>query len=371
MKVAIAIPAWTRAYGGPVAKIGRLLPELDLLGVEARIVSSDLAAPAGRHGRELRRIVGPEPDMRVWRQHTVAAWRWSPWIHWRDPDWQPDLVHVLGAWNGLSYAAIGWARRLKVPLLWEPAGMLGEAGRHPWLRRLRHLHPRLPTPGDGVLLTSRAEAREGPVWPDGIRVWRLPNPVPAPGPEAVRLSRSEVRATLAWPREGPHWGYLGRIAARKGLRRLLRAWQAAGRPGRLWLAGPVEDRSLATALRAGGARLTGALDPVARDRFLRAIDVLVLVPAGGENFGNVVAEAVLLGTPAWTSPAVGATEWLPQACRILANETDLQAAFRSGPPAPLSGQAVAEAQRVLDPARVAAERVALWRKLATGPDERT
>jgi len=91
---------------------------------------------------------------------------------------------------------------------------------------------------------------------------------------------------------------------------------------------------------AGSARALylGPMDEVRRWTFLRAIDALVLTPRFGENYGNVVVEAIASGTPALVSDAVGCQAFLgPERVTCVTPET-LAERFRSSrvpaPPAP-------------------------------------
>ena len=105
--------------------------------------------------------------------------------------------------------------------------------------------------------------------------------------------------------------------------------------------------------RTPGATYIGSLDSAKRWTFLRAIDALTLVPQFGENFGNVVVEAVSVGTPAVVSEAVGCTAFLSSRHVCVANDEELGWRLREGvlPPPPdaipaaLSAMAVAKVQR--------------------------
>ena len=271
---------------------------------------------------------------------TIAASGWGPWVRWRAPDAPPDIVHVLGAWNGLSYSALRYAQYRKIPSVWKPAGMLTSRGRRARLKGwLRPYHQRWADAVSTVIWTSPQERKEAGITrpPEGSM-----RPNPAAKPPAELPSRGMARAALGLGEGTAIWGYLGRIAPRKGIERLLQAWGdiwSAASPidgGResgmargpstiqltpvsprgpdkrqLLFAGPAESTLLVQAIqRTPGATYIGSLDSAKRWTFLRAIDALTLVPQFGENFGNVVVEAVSVGTPAVVSEAVGCTAFL-------------------------------------------------------------
>lgn len=353
MRVTLAIPAFlpARDYGGPVEKVLRLVAPLRDLGVVLTVVTSTARAPGVAD-------LPPGPDVvegiHVLRLPTPWLHRWAPWVHWDHVD-LGDVVHVLGAWNGLSYTAIGAARRAGVPWVWEPAGMLVVAGRHRGLKMLaRPWHRHLVAAATRVVVTSHREAQEAGIT-TAATVRLRANPVP-PAPPAS-ADRRTLRARFGWGDE-PVWGYLGRIARRKGIETMLHAWRQAPH-GRLIFAGPVEEPTLAAAIDAtSGCVRLAALDGAARWDYLRALDALVLVPPYGENFGNVAAEAVAAGTPVLLSSAVGAGEWLAgdPGVRVISTK-ELKQAFAAGPPPPPQ-----ELPPQLAPTAVAMAQVAIWRE---------
>lgn len=308
MKVAIAIPAFlpARDYGGPVQKILRLRPGLEALGLELTVITSTLAAigeptlPAGE-----THIDG----LRVLRLSTPFAYRFSPLAVWRGVP-RFDVMHVLGAWNGLSYAALTLGRRHARALLWEPIGNLVARGRHAPLKRgLSMVHAQLLNRCDGVIWTSRRELSEARA-PSACPSYFRANPCPTEDLAGLP-DKQAARRALGLPTEGRLYGYLGRIDARKGVDRLLRTWPGP-HAGQLVIAGPVADETLAEQVDAHGrgVRRHPALSAETRFTYLRALDALLLVPEYGENFGNVVVEAMQVHTPVIASTAVGALDYI-------------------------------------------------------------
>lgn len=113
--------------------------------------------------------------------------------------------------------------------------------------------------------------------------------------------------------DGPHYGFLGRIVADKGLDRLIRAFSEIGDPdARLLIGG--EDKAVAgggvmSELRAAieadpRIHVLGMLRGHELDDFYASIDVFTL-PSVAESFGIVQAEAIMLGIPSITSDIRG------------------------------------------------------------------
>jgi len=104
--------------------------------------------------------------------------------------------------------------------------------------------------------------------------------------------------------------YLGRINWKKGLDRLIRAWAHVGGAD-LVVAGndedgyrPTLDQLAAAEGVAERVRFVGVLDEEQKWALLRAAELLVL-PSYGENFGNVVLEAMAVGCPVIVTADVG------------------------------------------------------------------
>lgn len=312
MKIALAVPAYAPAwgYGGPVTNVQVLAQGLRRQGHEVIVITSTLADDRG--GR-LAPGRAEDDGIPVLRLPTQFAYRWAPWVAWRVPANGIDMLHVFGAWNGFSYAAIGWARRSRIPCIWEPSGMLGSCGRKRLIKRVLHkVNARYARLTSGLLWTSRVERQEAPRTIQGRPHWFRPNPVPDMA-AVTKLSMAEAREQLGWPVDGIVYGYLGRIAERKGVDTLLAAWELSGTAASLALAGPGESERLVKRMAEGrqrGVHYLGSVQGGRKQAFLAAIDVLVLVPACGENFGIVVTEALAAGTPVLATEAVGAAEWL-------------------------------------------------------------
>jgi glycosyltransferase involved in cell wall biosynthesis len=333
MHVGMAVPAFLPAvgYGGPVWNIIRLIDSLASRQIESVVLCSTLSdsgtadLPAGR-----TEIDG----MAIQRMPVRFAYRWSPIVRWQAPQTKIDILHVFGLWNGLSYSAIRWANRSGTPWVWEPSGMLPTRGQKRWLKkRLTPYHVRLARTASGIIWTAPQEREEAPAPFRQFRHWMRANPSPDIS-DRVLPDRQSARRALGLPETGPIWGYLGRIANRKGIPALLQTWKSSGGPGLLCITGHAEDPQLIADIERAGdnVRLCPPVTPDERWTYLRAIDGLVLLPDYGENYALVVVEAIAAGTPALVSPAVGAGFWLRGhgATIVAPPYDDLAKIFRSG-----------------------------------------
>jgi len=115
---------------------------------------------------------------------------------------------------------------------------------------------------------------------------------------------------------GPHYGYLGRMAPEKGLPELIRAFELARVPdSTLLIAGPTPpftNPEITTLLKQASTRnprikLIGALDESELKDFYASINYFVLPSTNGlEAFGITQAEALVCGIPVITTNLPGA-----------------------------------------------------------------
>ncbi len=213
---------------------------------------------------------------------------------------------LLGAGHRYNWMA-AWARRLsrtpvRVFLSVHENVSVGSAGMSARKQRrrfaaMRRLYPRC----DGVIAVSEGVASdlvETIGLPEGV-VGTIYNPVV----DEALLARSQESVDHPWLRAGepPVILGVGRLEQQKDFPTLLRAFAAlqARRPSRLVILGEGRERAALEALSAelGVAErvaLPGHVDnPFA---WMRQADLFVLSSAW-EGFGNVLAEALAVGTP--------------------------------------------------------------------------
>lgn len=142
-------------------------------------------------------------------------------------------------------------------------------------------------------------------------------------------SRERIRKEWGIPAAAPVALFVGNGFQRKGLDRLLRAWESPALAG-VYLLVVGEDagrnRYVAWAKRVAPERIVFAGRQAAVEDYYGAADILVL-PAFQEAFGNVILEALASGLPVVTSPTVGAAEVLTGDLEqgIVSNPDDKQA----------------------------------------------
>jgi UDP-glucose:(heptosyl)LPS alpha-1,3-glucosyltransferase len=131
-------------------------------------------------------------------------------------------------------------------------------------------------------------------------------------PRHRETAGAKIRAQWGIPVEAPLMLFVGSGFQRKGLDRLLRAWESP-RFREIYLLVVGEDaqrsRYAARAQRQSQGRILFAGRQEAVEDFYGAADLLAL-PAFQEAFGNVVLEALASGLPVLVSRAVGAAEVL-------------------------------------------------------------
>lgn len=122
----------------------------------------------------------------------------------------------------------------------------------------------------------------------------------------VEVAAMQVRAELAVPKEVPLVGFVGRLIPEKGVALLLAALQhLSGLDWRLLVlgSGPLDSELAGKWRLALGERLIHrqAVPHAEVPAYMRALDILVLpsytTPAWKEQFGLVLAEAMLAGVP--------------------------------------------------------------------------
>jgi glycosyltransferase involved in cell wall biosynthesis len=133
-------------------------------------------------------------------------------------------------------------------------------------------------------------------------------------PQDSEVIRHGVRGAPARQRsaraDGLTLGFIGTLAAHKGLPTLLRAMDAAPAGWRLLVAGsgPLEPRVREAAARSGRVEYLGYVSGEGKDRFFDATDSLVVPSECEEAAGLVLLEAGVRGIPAVVSDRGGLPE---------------------------------------------------------------
>lgn len=341
MKVLHVVPALGARTGGPAVSVVESSLAVAGCGVVTTIAATDLPATASlRSSGSVSRSdlpAGAERlDVRLYRHRFPHRLAFSPQLYraLRREMADYDVVHIHSLWLFPQLAAHILADRHGIPVIVSPRGALD-----PWLRRRGGLRKALAnalwqddlleraafihvtSAGEADLISDIAPATPRAIVPNGIN-WAQFASLP---------DRESFHRKWLDGRPGPVVLTLGRIAAKKGLDILVRAFgrAAASHPGAtLVLAGP-DDEGLTPRLRALAARegigertvFTGMLRGNDKLAALAAADVWAL-PSHTENFAVAAAEALAAGRATILSTAINiAPEAAAKGATLLAEPT--------------------------------------------------
>lgn len=307
-------------YGGITTAIENICSGLGRLGVQVLVLATDRDWPQGR----LKRFFSnPFRCKDHWRSLVATAWSplsYAPGIdrHLDRYGYGFDLIHIHGLYRYPQYAAARFARRIGRPYIISPHGSLDPVMFNKPERRLpKRLYERLferrNLAGANAIHYTAAEEQS---LAEGLCMYRTPGFVVPLGFDLEQFrrlpSKGNFRRRFALG-DGSLTLFCGRITMRKGLDLLLPAFARLAkieRAARLAVVGPdnegcwaqyqelarqlgVEDRIVMTGMLGGEELLEAYVDA----------DLMAL-PSYSENFGNVVVEAMLCGTPVLISDRV-------------------------------------------------------------------
>lgn len=310
LRVLFAVPSYAPAvsWGGPVESTHRLCQALRGLGADARVLTTDavvagdtLPYPAGREVRHegVPVIYGRRFISRTFSPGFLRAL--APEVR------RADLIHVGSVFNFTVPAAMAAAVAAGRPFVLTPRGALD-----PWSLAVKWWKKR---PALALIkpLLRRAAAFHATSDPEragidqlglGPKSFVLPNGVDLAAAGGADRRRPIWRRRLEISAETPLLLILGRLHPKKGIDLGIATLARLARDDAvLVLAGPDSDDHLAalTAIaerRGVGSRVRWVGRVVGEEKFqlLAEADALLL-PSEQENFGNVVVEALAVGTP--------------------------------------------------------------------------
>jgi glycosyltransferase involved in cell wall biosynthesis len=247
-----------------------------------------------------------------------------------------DLIHIHGLWTLPAWTAARIARRLDIPYVISPRGMLdaGSLAHHAARKRIAYWTVERRNLAGAAFLhaTSAVEAKALEARGAGAPVITLPNGVEAPaaGPPA----RGAFRGRLGIPPGAPLVMYLGRIHPIKRLDLLAAVFERLreARPDAQLVIAGADEAGYRRALEPHFARSgpsvhwTGALGEAEKWALLADADALVLC-SDSESFGMSIVEAMAAGLPVvitqtcpWEEVETArAGFWVPQDAEAIAD----------------------------------------------------
>jgi glycosyltransferase involved in cell wall biosynthesis len=303
------------ATGGPAEYVKLVSEQLQRDGCRVKIVTLD---PTGSQWlNELPvSVVGCGPVQGTY------GYRWKLQADITKEAAGFDRIIIHGLWQFHGFCSAAAARQLGTRYFLFPHGMLD-----PWFRKafpVKHFKKQLYwivaergilTRAQAVLFTSRSELERAATtfWPGGRYHGEV---VPLGTKNRVSdLARSRELFLKTFPqlKRQPFLIFLGRIHPKKGCDLLVQAMDLLRWPLGLAVAGPAPDlqhmRWLLQSTTGKPVIFTGALDGDLRAGALASASALIL-PSHQENFGMVVAEALMFGLPVLISNRVGIAEFV-------------------------------------------------------------
>lgn len=289
MRVLITVPDLGLDYGGPNLSSTRSADQLCELGCPTAIAYMC---------RDTPERLPTHPGVQLFpidRTHNPA----SPFrgLSRIAAEFRPDLIYDFGIWTGINAASARTARRLGIPWVNSPRGMLepwalaskGYKKRLAWALYQR----RLLRSAAALIATSASEQNHLQQLLPGARIVVVPNGVDLPPASSHPRQRQAL--------------FLSRLDPKKQPDLLIRTWSRLRPEGwRLVIAGPGEPayrRELEALIRATpGCRidLRGPVHGSDKERLL-SDSALFVLPTHSENFGLAIAEALAHGLPVITT----------------------------------------------------------------------
>jgi glycosyltransferase involved in cell wall biosynthesis len=217
----------------------------------------------------------------------------------------PDVMHIHGLWSPYLAAFANTAIRHAIPYVVAPHGMLEK-----WSLQVRSMRKNwaLKSYQGRILAHAACLHATSPMEAESMRrlgltapIFVVPNPVSEPpevGEPLDEPATTDSNRVLL---------FLSRLHEKKGLDMLLAAWNDLRPPGwRLVIAGSGEPRYVEGLLRFREAHQIPNVEFVphteglSREMLFKRASAFVL-PTYSENFGNVVAEALVRGLPVLTT----------------------------------------------------------------------
>jgi glycosyltransferase involved in cell wall biosynthesis len=285
MKVVHIVNSIDKSTGGPARSVPQTCAELARLDIAIELITQESSD----------KIKVPQNEHLTVRFCSI----WELFLYGsRLSAGDIDLIHLQHIWTPYIQVMAFWAHQKKIPYIISTRGML-----EPWImahnswkkkigmflyqkkaiQRAAHIHA-----------TALMEANH-------IKELGFNNPISVI-PNGIDLSDIKEKKENYGTRK---MVFLSRIHPKKGIELLLEAWRNSSTTGwSLEIAGNGDENYIANLNQSAqdlkNVHFVGAKYGEAKWDFLRAADVMVL-PTFSENFGIVVAEALVIGVPVITT----------------------------------------------------------------------
>jgi glycosyltransferase involved in cell wall biosynthesis len=322
LRILHVVPSYFPAvrYGGPIRSVHGLAVALSRRGHDVHVYTTNVDGPDDLDVPTDRAVLLDGVAVHYFPVPALRRLYWAPALatRMRTAIDEFDVVHLHSVFLWPTWAAARIAAAAGVPYIMTPRGMLIRdliRRKSPWVKTawLQLFERGSLARAAGVHVTAELEAAE--LRSLGLRIpeiFCIPNGVEFP---------SELSAMAAGPLSAlpSRFGlFLGRISWKKGLDRLITAWQRVPDLP-LVIAGNDDEgyqpklQALAQTLGiAGRVHFVGPVSDTDKWALYAAAELFVL-PSYSENFGNVVAEAMAMGCPVIVTPEVGIAALVAQA----------------------------------------------------------
>lgn len=299
-------------FGGPVFSVSSLCEALVKTGARVTVFTvgyNDAAAYP-----QQTTLNGVEVVYFARNAGSPCQVSWQLWQALEKEATRFDVVHLHTWWNVLIFRSIQILKKLKVPLIVSPRGMMSDYSfthRKTWVKKSFQAYAGVRLLRSVALhATSAAEATEMSQRcnRDVDDIFVMPN--------LLGLKPAKAYEPLPANPQGYSIGFLSRLHHKKGIEVLLEAVALSPIITELVVGGRGDEAyelQLQQQIERLGiqhkVRFVGWVSDADKAQFFRQFDVFVL-PSFNENFANVVAEAWAAGKPVIVSTEVGLSEYV-------------------------------------------------------------
>jgi len=314
LRILQVVPTYFPAirYGGPIRSVHALSKSLAARGHDVHVFTTSVDGPNDLDFDASNPVELDGVKVRYFPVRFLRRLYWSPPMAaaLRNEVADFDVLHLHSVFLWPTWVAARIAHSKHVPYVVSPRGSLGREviRRKSTLLKSAWIHlieQRTLRESSAVHSTSEIETDEiNALGLNTSRIFCVPNGVDSPMEHAALAAGpySEIAR--------PYALFLGRINWKKGLDRLLKAWQLI--PDLTLIIAGNDEEGYRNKLEA----LIREYDLNTRVRFLGPVSdehkwalyenaALFILPSYAENFANVVAEAMSMGCPVIVTPEVG------------------------------------------------------------------